>query len=56
MIRKRTPIINKIKDLTKYGFRVDYLAGVYAHKGMDGLDQIEGEMKYWIEKIGIVIK
>ena len=53
MRKKRTPITDKIKDLSKYGFKVDYLAGIYAHKGMAGLNQIEGEMKYWTEKIGI---
>ena len=44
-------MVSWIKDLTKYGFRVDYLAGVYAHKGPSGLRQIEEEMKRVINQI-----
>lgn len=45
-----TPIINKIRCLSKYGFRVDYLSGVYSHKGMKGLNQIQSELERTVGK------
>jgi len=51
MRRKRTPIIDKIVELSRYGFRVDYLAGVFAHKGPGGLAQIDDEMKKALKSI-----
>jgi hypothetical protein len=40
MPRKQNLII-RFKKLVKYGFPVEYSAGVYAHKGEAGLKNIE---------------
>jgi len=50
-VKRERNIVTWIMDLTKYGFCVDYLAGVYAHKGPSGLRQIEEEMKRVIKQI-----
>lgn len=53
MRSKKTPIIDKIVELSKYGFRVDWLAGVFAHKGPEGLTQIEEEIQKALKMCGI---
>lgn len=49
--RREKNIVDWIKELSRYGFREDYLAGVYAHKGPEGLKHIEEEMKRALKQI-----
>lgn len=38
-------MFKKMEKLHKHGFSYQYLAGVFAHKGMKGLTSIEHELK-----------
>jgi len=42
--RIRTPILDQMRRLSKHGFTMEYLSGVYTHKGKKGLDDIEEEV------------
>lgn len=49
---KKLKIIPRIVRLSKCGFTVKYLAGIYSHKGPRGLSEIEREVRKHSDCLG----